>query len=83
VIEPISRRRASAICDFIQHARTAVSRETCIAKSQCDFSHNVFYNFSAIFSQIRHRVADPLGLFNTTEYMMACDEPIRMNKSDE
>ena len=38
-------RLISAICDFIQHARTAVSRGTAIANSQCDFSRNVICNF--------------------------------------
>jgi len=46
-------RLASAICDFIQHARTAVSRETAIANSNAIFHVKLF----AIFSQIHHRMA--------------------------
>ena len=49
VIEPISAHLINAIWDFIQHARTAILRKTAVAKSQCDFSRNVFCDFVAIF----------------------------------
>jgi len=39
MIEPIIVFLVSALCNFIQDARTAVSRETSIANSQSDVSH--------------------------------------------
>jgi len=53
VIEPINARLVSAICDFIQHGRTAVSRETL---SQI---REVLFHVICDFSQIPHRVAAP------------------------
>jgi len=46
VTESISACLVNGIYNFIQQARTAASRETAIANSQCDFSHKI----------IRHRV---------------------------
>ena len=48
VIESISARLVSVICDFIRRARTAVSHETAIANSQCDFSRNIICDFFAL-----------------------------------
>jgi len=47
VIEPILARIVSAICEFIQRARTAVSQETAVVNSQFHFSHNIINNFFA------------------------------------
>jgi len=49
VIEPFSACLVIMIYDFFHHARTAVSRETSIANSQCYFSRNVICDFSQFF----------------------------------
>ena len=66
VIEPINAHLVRAICDFIQHARTTVSREAAIANSQCDFLRNVIC--AIFFSKIRHRVASPLKSYRGREF---------------
>jgi len=79
VTEPISMNLA--ICDFIQHARIAISRGAAIANSQCDFSCIVWQQLSGFNSEpcylpILHETHDSLKpweslSFSTPEFL--CD----------
>jgi len=56
VIEPISVHFTSVMCDFIKHARTAVT-----AKHQSLIRNAIFHVvfFAIFFSQIHHPVLGP------------------------